>query len=440
LPTVTVTDTTTVAPQSTVPGTGQVTTTGAAASESRGFRPFANNSPWNTTVTSLPVDRLSQRYVREARERIDVGPQGARLRAHDDPVFINTHAWTVPVVDETNGVPTRVVCRQPPLLPPKHDYCGDGWSVTTLMIPPDVDPHPEYDGWFTVLNRQQGVAYDLWRARRSRDGGTISYQFMRKWDLNGPGFLVPNTVSARGSGLPLFAGLIQPDEIRAGRIDHALAMSVPGPAQRNYVQPASATDGIGRDTSLPEGARIRLKPGVTLRSLDGRYTDPRCDDPLFGLRTARRPVLCRRYRFPSRTNRRAADAIVTALRRYGAIVVDRSNVPTLYAKLNAGWGDVLRNADGDLLDSSGAPFPAGSTGHHGTPLLRGDEVQALRLTDFEVVRLPTLHQFPALGTIQVVPLNGVRPQDIVPVPRSRRPATRATTTGQPTFQPGGGGG
>ncbi len=77
--------------------------------------------------------------------------------------------------------------------------------MSSLQIPSDVDPLPQYDGWFTVLNRRQGVGYDLWRARRSRDGGTISYQFMRKWDLNGPGFLRPGVVSARGSGLPLFA-------------------------------------------------------------------------------------------------------------------------------------------------------------------------------------------------------------------------------------------
>ena len=72
------------------------------------------------------------------------------------------------------------------------------------------------------------------------------------------GYLPPKAPSARGSGLPLFAGIITPADIRSGAIRHALAISVPGPAATNYVQPASVTDGNGRTTSLPEGARLRL--------------------------------------------------------------------------------------------------------------------------------------------------------------------------------------
>src|SRR5262249_46850750 len=154
---------------------------------------------------------------------------------------------------------------------------GDGPKVKSLLIPPGESPLPQYDGWFTVLDRQTGFTYDMWRARRGRAGNVISYQFMRRWDLNGPGFQVPNRVSARGSGLPLFAGVILPEEIAAGRIDHALAISLPGPAQRSYVQPASATDGNGQVNSVPEGARIRLRPGVTLQTLQDRV-DPSCND------------------------------------------------------------------------------------------------------------------------------------------------------------------
>lgn len=454
--TTTVTQTTTVAPQDvTAPesaGAGAIGpgTEGAGAIGSQTatgvIRPFAANSPWNTPVLTTPTDPQSTRYLRLARTRVGVvdnrnqpGAGRPRRVLLDDPLFVNTRRWTVPVVDETNAVPTRVVCRQPPLQPP-HDFCGDGWSVRSLLIPSDVDPRPAFDGWFTVLNRREAVGYDLWRARRSRDGSTISYQFMRKWDLNGPGFLRPGTVGARGSGLPLFAGLILPEEIRAGRIDHALAMSVPGPAQRVYVQPASSTDGNGELGSLPEGARIRLRAGLTIDSIQRRFVDRRCDDPLFGLRTGRRGQLCRRYSFPSRTNRRAAAAIILALRRYGAIIVDRSRVPTLYAKLNADWSAVLRNENGDLVDSNGAPFPVTRSRrrHHGTPLLRGNELQGIRLTDFEVVRLPPTLRFPDLGSPGAQRLNGVAGQATVTPPRPRRAPRRTATTGQQTFRPAGG--
>lgn len=324
------------------------------------FVPFSATSPWNTPVDTAPVDPNSERLIELASLRVGVverpGSTVVRteLRRADTRLFVNTTKWTTPVVDETGGAPVRVVCRQ--------IICGPDAGVTTLTIPPDAAPDPRFDGWFTVINRGQGVAYDLWRARRG--GDVISYQYIKRWDLNGPGFSAPvqqdpvRAVGARGSGLPLFAGLILPQELQAGRINHALAISVPGPAQRNYVQPASVTDGVGRLNSLPEGARIRLRRTAELGPL------------------------------PGGTNRRSAQAILEALKRYGAIVVDRAAVPTLYAQKNFTYGR----------------------------LLFGNEVQTIRLDDFEVIKLPPLLQDPPLSASFVNPAapgtaSGVAPGD-----------------------------
>jgi hypothetical protein len=370
--------------------TGIAGDTGTTASTAI-YRPFAATSPWNTTIQGLPVDADSDRYITQAQERIGVIERGntvtTQRRRIDDPLFINTARWTVPIVDEENGVQTRMVCRQ---IPPD---CGDGKTVDTLLVPPNASPLPQYDGWFTILNRREGVGYDLWRARRGA-GNVISYQFMRKWSLSGPGFQTPNSVSARGSGLPLFAGILLPEEVRAARIEHALAISVPGPAQTNYVQPASATDGNGRLTSLPEGARIRLRAD--------RY------DELLSLPTCHNRLRDAEGNFRSdciapRTNRAASRAILTALGKYGAVVVDRSRTPTLYAKLNADWTSPLRSTDGRYLAADGrTPLPrTQQDSSQGTPLLRGNEVQFLRLSDFEVMALGSVHKFPPPGNTPV---------------------------------------
>lgn len=370
--------------------TGIAGDTGTTASTSI-YRPFAATSPWNTTIQGVAADQNSDRYITQAQERIGVIERGntvtTQRRRIDDPLYINTTRWTVPIVDEENGVQTTMVCRQ---IPPD---CGDGKNVTTLLVPPNAAPLPQYDGWFTILNRREGVGYDLWRARRG-DGNVISYQFMRKWSLSGPGFQTPNSVSARGSGLPLFAGVLLPEEVRASRIEHALAISVPGPAQTNYVQPASATDGNGRLTSLPEGARIRLR--------SDRY------DELLSLPTCHGRLRDAEGNFRSdciapRTDRAAARAILTALRRYGAIVVDRSRTPTLYAKLNADWSAPLRSTDGRYLATNGrTPLPKDQQNRaSATPLLRGNEVQFLRLSDFEVMTLGTIYKFPPPGNTPV---------------------------------------
>lgn len=351
------------------PASGEATdaaTTTAIGTADGSARPFAADSPWNTRVDDLPTDPRSRRLIALAQRRQDIeylGSGGRRVitRKINSGPFINTRHWSDSIVESTEGMPTEVVCRQ------QIAYCGDGRSVSVLDIPPDAAPLPQYDGWFTVIDRDLGVAYDLWRARRSADGQVISYQFMRRWDLNGPGFLPPGTASARGSGLPLFAGVITPPEVEAGRIEHALAISLPGPARNKYVQPASTTDGVGPEGSLPEGARIRLRPGVRL----GRVS--------------------------TGTNARVTRAIVRALKLYGAIVVDRARVPTLYAQLNFDWETPLRNSEGKLIYGDGQPLPDSLQEIHGqgVPLLRGDEVQSLRLADFEVVELPPELSYPS---------------------------------------------
>lgn len=101
--------------------------------------------------------------------------------------------------------------------------------------------------------------------------------------------------------------------------------------------PASSTDGTGAAESLPEGARIRLK--------DVRLPTP--VDPVTGNPITLTPAQVRR-----------SDAILTALRTYGAIVVGRAPEPTLYAPR-----DVL------------------------TGTIDGRELQGLRMQDFEVVAL-----------------------------------------------------
>lgn len=294
---------------------------------------FSDDSPWNQRADGLPVDERSEAMLRLGSERVRVidRPGDRPLltrRKVDSGLVLNTQAWTVPIV--SGGTSTVLRCRQQP--------CGDGDKLDRLRIPDDVSPDPRYDGWLTVINGDK--AYDLWRARRE-DDDSISYQHLRAWDLTGPGVGVEGKTAARGSGLPLAAGVVRAGELDRGTIDHALAIAVPGPATRNYARPASATNGNGAVSSLPAGARIRLRADVRLAATgrDGRKLTQR--------------------------QQRLRDALVVALRRYGAIVVDRSAVPTLYVE--HGLGD---------------------------DRLAGDELLGLALEDFEVTKISRLLQDP----------------------------------------------
>ncbi|MCB0859530.1 MAG: hypothetical protein KDB54_02655 [Solirubrobacterales bacterium] len=334
----------------TQPGTGSSVT--ANSDPVASGRLFSADSPWNTSVEGLPAADNSDRMLELATQRRAAkevpGQEGVVTFTRQivrDGIFINTEAWAPLVVaaNTNDSVETKFVCRQ--------SKCGSNNPKVpgSLNIPANTTPDPRFDGWLSVIDRQNGMGYDFWRARREGDG-TISYQFGKAWTLDGPGFSKPvsvdaeRAVGARGSGLPLFAGLIGPKELEAGSINHALAISVPGLARRNYVQPASVTDGVGNRKSIPAGARIRLRSGVRIN-----------EKKLQTLKGQRR---------------RSADAILAALRTYGAIVVDRSAVPSLYA-------------------------PLGTSSN----LIRGDEVDWLKPEDFEVISLPQIYKDPPLSQV-----------------------------------------
>jgi len=322
--------------------------TSNAAVDSISF--FAANSPWNTRVDGLPRAVNSAQMLELAVQRIAVrevpGKDGVVtfIRKRPEALTVNTEAWAPPVVsaggDGTEM--TNMVCRQ--------SECGpsDPKVPSQLALPPGTTPDPRYDGWLSVIDPERGVGYDFWRARR-QDSNTISFQFSKGWTLDGPGFSKPvsedplRAPGARGSGMPLFAGLISPGELTSGRIDHALAVSLPGIARRNFVQPASVTNGIGDRRSLPAGARVRLRDGVGIRNSPRDFQ---------GVRS------------------RSVETILTALREYGAIVVDRSAVPTLYA-------------------------PRGTARR----LIRGNELDWLTVDDFEAVQLPPIFKDPPLAEI-----------------------------------------
>ncbi len=326
-----------------------------------GGRFFASNSPWNTEVGGLAIDPDSNRMLDLATERKAVrevkGQDGTQtiIRRVTKGLYVNTEAWA-PLIVEAGGDGseiTKFVCRQ--------SQCGASNPPVPkeISIPANTTPDPRYDGWLSVIDTEAGMGYDFWRARRQSDN-SISFQYSKAWSLDGPGFSKPiikdplRAPGARGSGLPLFAGVIGSGEASQGRINHALAIAVPGLARRNFVQPASVTDGVGKGQSLPAGARIRLRANVTAedRDLADNNRDGKPDVRLKG------------------ANRRSAESILVALRKYGAIVVDRAAVPTLYA-------------------------PRGTS----PSIIAGPELSWLTLDDFEVIDLPELFQDPPLGDV-----------------------------------------
>jgi hypothetical protein len=121
-----------------------------------------------------------------------------------------------------------------------------------------------------VLVLQTGACklYELYNARRSGAGweaGSGAVFNLRSNALRPEGW-----TSADAAGLPIFPLLARYPEVRAGRIDHALRVTV-GQTQRGYIHPATHFASSSSDPALPPmGLRLRLKASFGLAGYHGQ--------------------------------------------------------------------------------------------------------------------------------------------------------------------------
>ena len=232
------------------------------------FRPFAADSPWNQPLPPEPVlDPDSAAMVAQLQKTV------GKLKG-------DLTQWTVPlfVIDADRAPRRRVIAAEP--LHPSVDPDGDGW-VENLPLPDGIWPDPRKDGHLLLVDARQRRSWDLSRAQPLPDG---SWRVTRLavWDLDGPGYVPADfgkrwwMFGARGTGMPLLAGLIRPEEVAAGEIRHALACATPinrraafpgGPLEL-CSPPAARSDGkLDGPQFLPAGARLQLDPTLDLERL-----------------------------------------------------------------------------------------------------------------------------------------------------------------------------
>ncbi|CAM2064476.1 hypothetical protein SCOR_03845 [Sulfidibacter corallicola] len=133
--------------------------------------------------------------------------------------------------------------------------------------PVDCGEDSDQDNHMVVLDPVGRCEYGLWQARKHEDGTwTASYAAAIGMDSEG---IYPTGMSTRGSGFSFLGGLIWPDELRDGRIGHALVFSYPFARSGGPVSPATDSDGTSDlSSAIPEGARLQLDPELDLDSLD----------------------------------------------------------------------------------------------------------------------------------------------------------------------------
>jgi hypothetical protein len=233
---------------STTPGTSAGSGspgTGVGASLA-GKQLFPADNPWNTDVSSQPVDPNSDNLIASI---------GLSTGLHAD---FGTVWQGVP-----NGIPYVVVAGTQGKVPVSFDY-GDESDPGPYPIPSDAPieggANGSCDRHVLVLDKDHWKLYELFAATPQGTGWHAGSGAV--FDLSSDALRPAGWTSADAAGLPVFPGLVRYDEaVGQGAIKHALRFTVVH-SRHAYVSPARHFASSLTDVNLPPmGMRVRLKAG-----------------------------------------------------------------------------------------------------------------------------------------------------------------------------------
>jgi hypothetical protein len=137
----------------------------------------------------------------------------------------------------------------------------------TFRIPAGTRPTTGSDHHLVVIDGYREL--DLWDAhydpvKDTWSAGTRFIGWLDGWGANAlPGQRAGGSVAA---GFSEMGGVVRPEEIERGHIDHALSVMIPKP-KNCFIAPATAGDGTNADVhALPEGAHLQLDPAFDVDS------------------------------------------------------------------------------------------------------------------------------------------------------------------------------
>ncbi|MGW7312495.1 hypothetical protein [Streptomyces sp. NPDC054865] len=269
------------------------------------------DSFWRAPVDELPTHPNSDRYVSSIGAAEPLHPDFGSGLVDGQPV----------------GIPITVSDTKLPESKVTLDYADES-DRSGYRIPRNarIENGPASDGdrHVIVWDRALCRSYELWNAK-PRAANAWHAGSGAVFDLRSNALRPDGWTSADAAGLAVLPGLVRHDEAAAGRIDHAIRMTVPR-SDRSYVWPARHQAGTAADGSLPPmGLRLRLKGSVDTSKMGPQ-----------------------------------AKAVAEALKTYGAIVADNGSAWFITGEEHAGWNNSqldalkdLKGSDFEAVDASG---------------------------------------------------------------------------------------
>ena len=209
----------------------------------RGQRLFTEDSPWNTPIPDRP--RLDRRNAAIQREVL-----------RDTAFVVNTilYEFGIPFYTATPATP-------------RVRLSGRGAIAGRVPLDPAWRTNTGADAKMNILDPAAGLVYELQEFDVARR--TVYWMVVRDY-RRGRGDSAPSggRHGPTGSGLTQAGGVIRLEEIREGRIDHALSFITSDPAAGRFRYPATHTDGSNTNAgAIEQGMRIQLDPALDLDRL-----------------------------------------------------------------------------------------------------------------------------------------------------------------------------
>jgi len=271
---------------------------------------FPANNPWNTDISAYPVNAKSSAWLKSI---------GSTTKLHPD---FGTSWDGAPI-----GIPFVTVTNSTPKVPVTFRYKAEsnkGPYPIPKTAPIEGGSKSTGDRHVIVINTSTCTLYEMWDAHPVSGGTSWKAGSGAVFNLKSNALRPAGWTSADAAGLPIFPGLVRYDEVKAGKINHALRFTV-SKSQAGFISPARHFASSSTNANLPPmGARFRLK-----KSFD-----------------------CSAYS-------REVRVICVALKRYGMIVADNGSNWYVSGQHDSRWNDSALN---DLKRIPGAALEAVDTG------------------------------------------------------------------------------
>ena len=277
---------------------------------------FPANNHWNLRVDKLPALPNSDAMVRGIGAGDNLHPDFGSGTYEGRPI----------------GIPYTTVSKKQKRVKVSFEYDDEsdrGPYPIPRNAPIEGGASADGDRHVNVVDRDRCVLYELFAAYPQDGGASWRAGSGAIFDLRSNRVRPAGWTSADAAGLPILPGLARYEEVKAGKIDHALRFTV-SRTRRAYIYPARHFASSNTDPDLPAmGQRLRLKAS-----------------------------------FDTSGYPRQARVILNALKRYGMIVADNGSDWFISGAPSKGWDNdelnALKGVEGgnfEVVDTSRLPKP-----------------------------------------------------------------------------------